>query len=157
MSLNETPVNQIRALVEPILADRRMELVELTARPQGGQLHIRLLVDHIGGVTIQQCAQANQLIALALKASNVIETGYTLEVSSPGVDRPLVSQRDFERAIGEELRVNRAAPDGRMQELQGVLLAVRPEAIVLKTASRNLTLSFAEIRMAKKARRWSGR
>jgi len=157
MSLNETPVNRIRALVEPILADRRMELVELTSRPQGRQLHIRLLVDRVGGVTIQQCAQANQLIAQALEAANVIETSYTLEVSSPGVDRPLVSQRDFARALGEEVRVNRTAPDGRMQELQGMLLAVRPEAIVLKTASGNLTLPFAEIRMAKKALRWGGR
>ena len=144
----------IQALVEPILAERAMELVELTCRPQGGMLHIRLLVDQVGGVTIRACAQANHVISQALEAANLIVGSYAVEVSSPGLDRPLVNRRDFERAIGEDLRVDIRIEDGRSRELQGMLLAVQPEAIVLKTSSGNVTLPLAEIRAAKKAVRW---
>lgn len=144
----------IQALVEPVLAEKGMELVELTCRPQGGQLHIRLLVDRVGGVTIQQCATANQRIGQALDAVNLIEGSYTIEVSSPGLDRPLVTPRDFERAVGEELRMDCATADGRTQALAGMLLAVQPEAIVLKTTSGNVTVPLTKIRSAKKALKW---
>ncbi len=150
----ETRIEQIRALVEPVLAERGLELVELTCRPQGGQLYIRLLVDQVGGVTIQECARANQQISQALEAANCIEGGYTVEVSSPGLDRPLVSKRDFERAIGEQLRVHVQSEDGRIRESQGMLLAVQPEAIVLKLSAANVTVPFARIRTAKKALKW---
>jgi len=144
----------IRTIVEPLLADRALELVELRCQPQGGQLHIRLLVDCVGGVTIQQCAKVNQLIGQALEGSHVIEGSYTVEVSSPGLDRPLVTPRDFERAVGEDLKVHMGEADGRTRELAGMLLAVQPKAIVLKTTSGNITLPLAEIRSAKKAVRW---
>lgn len=145
---------QIQALVEPILAERGLELVELTCRPQGGQLHIRLLVDQVGGVTLQDCAKANQQIGQALETASLLEGSYTVEVSSPGLDRPLMSKRDFERAIGEQLRVHVQADDGRIRESQGMLLAVQPEAIVLKLSSGNVTVPLAQIRTAKKALKW---
>ena len=144
----------IQALVEPILAERHMELVELTCHPHGGQLHVRLLVDQVGGMTIQRCAQVNQRIGEALEAARLIEGSYTVEVSSPGLDRPLVSKRDFERAIGEDLRLEVQAEDGRGTEMRGMLLAVQPEAIVLNTPAGNITVSLAQIRMAKKMVRW---
>ncbi len=131
-----------------------MELVELTCRPQGGQLYVRLLVDRAGGVTIQQCAQVNQRLGEALEAGQVVEGGYTIEVSSPGLDRPLVTPRDFERAVGEDLRLDMATPEGRTKELTGMLLAVQPDAVVIKTADGNMTVLLSLIRTAKKALRW---
>src|SRR3989338_3517045 len=106
----------IQALIEPILADHEIELVELMCRLQGRQLLLRLLVDKVGGVTIQQCARMNQLIGEALDAATLIEESYLIEVSSPGLDRPLVTQRDFERALGEELHVDFRLEDGRIRE-----------------------------------------
>ena len=153
--MDDARVAQLQALIEPILTEREMELVELTCRPQGGQLHLRLLVDRVGGVTIQQCAQVNQLIGRALETSNLIEGSYTIEVSSPGLDRPLVTPRDFERALGEDLRLELDRGDGRFQELPGMLLAVQPAAIVLKTLAGNVTVPFTQIRSAKKSLRWS--
>ena len=141
----------IQALIEPIFAEREMEIVELTCRPQGRQLLLRVLVDKVGGVTIQQCARVNRLIGEALETANLIEESYLIEVSSPGLDRPLVTKRDFERALGEELHVGFSLEDGRVRELQGMLLAVQPDALVLKTPSGNITVSLAQIRTAKKA------
>ena len=150
----QTLLTGIQALVEPILAEREMELVELACRPQGRQQVVRLLVDKVGGVTIQQCAAVNQRISNALEASNLIEGSYTVEVSSPGLDRPLTTKRDFERALGEDLQVGVADAEGRMREVSGMLLAVQHEALVLKTPQGNVTVPFAHVRNAKKAIRW---
>ena len=152
--MHEPLVTQLQTLVEPILADHGMELVELTCHPQGRQQVVRLLVDKVGGVTIQQCARVNQSISRALESANLIEASYTIEVSSPGLDRPLASKRDFERAIGEDVVVDFSIGEGRSKELRGMLLAVQHEAVVLKTPSGNMTVPFVEIRAAKKALRW---
>ena len=152
--MDQTLAAQVHALVGPILAEQRMELVELTCRPQGGQQLVRLLVDKIGGVTIRQCARVNQAVGQALEAANLIGASYMVEVSSPGLDRPLASKRDFERAIGEDVVVELSVGEGRTKQLQGMLLAVRHEAIVLKMPAGNMTAPFAEIRAAKKAIQW---
>ena len=152
--MDEPLVAQLQTLVEPILAEREMELVELTCRPQGRQQLVRLLVDKVGGVTIQQCARINQWVGQALESANLIKESYMIEVSSPGLDRPLANKRDFERAIGEDVVVDLSIGDGRSKELRGMLLAVQHEAIVLKTMAGNVTAPFAEIRAAKKAVRW---
>ena len=145
---------EIRALVEPIVEEAGLELVELTCRPLGSQLLVRVLVDRAGGVTLQQCSTVNRRIGEAFDAANLIEERYTIEVSSPGLDRPLVSKRDFERAVGEDVRLELNVDEGRHRELQGVLLAVQPEAIVVKTLSGNVTIPMAQVRTAKKALRW---
>ena len=152
--MEPTQGTAIRALAEPMLAERHAELVELAFHPQGrGQL-IRFLVDRVGGITLQQCAQLNQAIAQALEAANLIEGPYTIEVSSPGLDRPLVTKRDFERALGERLRLQLTLEAQRTKDLEGVLLAVQEQAIVLNTVSGNVTIPLADIRTAKKAMRW---
>lgn len=147
-------VGKIQALIEPVLTERRMELVELTCRPQGGQQHVCVLVDKVGSVTIQECAQVNQQIQQALEAANLIEGSYIVEVSSPGLDRPLITKRDFERAIGEQVRVEMRVDEVRTKEVQGMVLAVQPEAVVLTTPSGNVTVPLGAIRLAKKALRW---
>ena len=152
--MDEPRLAEIQVLVEPILADRQMELVELSTRPQAGQQLIRLLVDKVGGVTVEQCAQVNRRIGEALEAANCIAGSYMVEVSSPGLDRPLVSKRDFERALGEDVVVTAVADEGRTKELRGMLLAVRHEAIVLKMGGGNVTVPLAGVRAAKKALRW---
>ena len=152
--VSDTVPEKIREVVEPILAARELELVELTSRPQGRQQLIRLLVDKVGGVTIRECAKVNQLIGAALEQANLIEASYVLEVSSPGLDRPLVNRRDFERALGEDLVIELVVEDGRTKTLDGMLLAVQPEAIVLKAVAGNVTVPLAQVRTAKKSVRW---
>lgn len=146
----------IQALVEPILSEHELELVELACRPQGRHVLVRLLVDRVGGVAIQHCARVNRLIGEALERANLIEGSYTVEVSSPGLDRPLATRRDFERAIGDELRleVSEGESPASASVFTGMLLAVQPEAIVLKTTSGNITVPLSQIRLAKKALRW---
>lgn len=147
----------IQAVVEPVLAEQSAELVELSFGRQGRQLVVRLLVDKVGGVTIHDCSRLNQLVGQALETSSLLNESYLLEVSSPGLDRPLTSKRDFERAIGEELDVHlrepQPPPPGATSgawELHGMLLAVQHEAIVVTTPGGNVTVPLAQVRSASK-------
>src|SRR3989338_7025429 len=115
----------IEQIIKPIVSESRIELVELTCRAHAGKLLIRLLVDKPGGVTIAQCARVNQRVSQALDEANLISESYTVEVSSPGLDRPLVSKRDFERALGEMICLELASEDGRFRDMDGVVLAVQ--------------------------------
>jgi len=157
--MNDPRIAAIQELAEPILAEQSVELVELTCRPYNHQLHIKLLVDAVGGVTIQQCARVNQRIGLALDEAKIMEEGYTIEVSSPGLDRPMATLRDYERAVGEQVQLNveqsaEGSMNKKMETVKGMLLAVQPEAVVIKTSSGNLTVPLAQIRLAKKALPW---
>ncbi len=144
----------IRAIAQPILDAAATELVELVSYQQGRQIMIRLLVDKVGGVTIQDCARLNQRIGDALEASASLTESYTLEVSSPGLDRPLASKRDFERALGESIQVDLTAPLNGAHQFEGTVLAVQPEAVVVTTRWGNTTIPFASIRRAIKAIHW---
>ena len=152
--MDDVQLAGLQALIEPILSEGGMELVELTSHPHGRQHVLRLLVDNVGGMTIQQCAKVNRLISQALDAAQLMEGSYVLEVSSPGLDRPLMTKRDFERALGETLRLELKLEDGRSKELQGILLAVQQEAVVLQMSAGNVTVSFTDIRSARKWVRW---
>lgn len=147
----ETYRDAIRGLAEPILEAGSAELVELTLHRHSRQLLVRLLVDKVGGVTIQDCARFNQLIGQALDGAGLIDGSYTLEVSSPGLDRPLVSKRDFERAIGDEVELEVAEAVRGSKQLTGTLLAVQQEAVVVTTGSGNVTVPMDRIQRARKA------
>src|SRR5687767_14065925 len=85
----------IRSIAEPILAQESIELVDLIYNRHGRFTTVRLLVDKVGGITIQECTHLNRVVGTALDEANVITESYTLEVSSPGLDRPLSTKRDF--------------------------------------------------------------
>ena len=90
--MDETSLSHIRALLEPVLTERGMELVELAVRPQGGQQLVRCLVDKVGGVTIQQCAEANRRIGEALEGSTLMAGSYTVETVTKQLDSLAPSQ-----------------------------------------------------------------
>lgn len=152
--MDDAQLQTIRQVAEPILSEAEAEVVELSWHRQGRQIVIRLLVDKVGGVTIQDCARLNQRIGAALDTEGGGDEPYTLEVSSPGLDRPLTTKRDFERALGEPIQVDCADSIRGAQRLSGTLLAVQPDAMVLTTDAGNVTIAFADIRRAVKAIAW---
>lgn len=152
--MDEARLQMIRQVTAPIFEATSTELVELTAHQRGGDFLLRFLVDRVGGVTVQDCANLNQRIGQLLDSAGTLADGCTLEVSSPGLDRPLASKRDFERALGEEIEVELAEPVREARQLKGRLLSVQDEAVVLITRFGNLAIPFRQIRRALKAVRW---
>jgi ribosome maturation factor RimP len=152
--MDDQHLGAIRQLVEPLLAERQTELVELGLYPQSGGWLLRVLVDRPGGINLADCAAFNQALGQAVDAAGLIESHYTVEVSSPGLDRPLTTRRDFERAIGKEVVVQLHTPDGRYQERRGMVQGAGHEALVLKTPAGMLTLAWAEVKLGKQQLRW---
>ena len=137
---------RVRELTEPLLASRGMELVELTCRPQGGGLALKFLVDTARGIAVGELSSLNRAIGAVLDEQNAVPEQYTLEVSSPGLDRPLRSGRDFERVIGRRVQVLTSAPVNARQEHHGDVLGASDELVTLKADSgEKLQIPLAQI------------
>lgn len=91
---------QVTALVQPILDSLGLELVELEFKKAGRSFVLRLFIDKTGGVTMDDCADVSRELSLLLDVEDCIQNRYTLEVSSPGLDRPLKKESDFIRFQG---------------------------------------------------------
>ena len=128
-------LNRVQELIQPLLVSRGVELVELSAHPAGGRLILRCLVDTARGITLDELSGLNRSIGAVLDEHDVIPDRYLLEVSSPGLDRPLKTGTDFERVIGRRVRVMTSVPIVARQEHQGEVLGANEEAVVLRLDS----------------------
>jgi len=107
--------------LEPALAAMGFELIEVEFGQHGSRELLRLFIDKPEGVTIDDCALASRQMSAVLDLSDFIDSKYTLEVSSPGIDRPIRKPEDFERYAGERVKVSTfAAVDGR-RKFKGIL------------------------------------
>jgi ribosome maturation factor RimP len=133
----------VRALATPLAADVGLVVEDVSVTPAGRRRVLRVTVDlppdRIGGVPMDRVAEASKAISAALDASNVMGgSPYVLEVSSPGIDRPLTERRHWSRARGRLVTVSRAAGD----DVTGRLLTVDDAGIELD----NGRLTWADVR-----------
>src|SRR5206468_11277039 len=119
--------DQIEEVVMPVLRDHGLELVDIEWRPLRPRGILRLFVDKTGGVGIGDCERLSREIGDLLDAEGVMDQAYDLEVSSPGLDRVLRKDREFEWALGKPVRCWLAGG----QEHSARLMAVAPERLVL--------------------------
>lgn len=134
MTLAAELLERLRPALERIVDFAGMELVHVEAHPESGGLVLRLYIDREGGVTLDDCATVSRQISAQLDLEDPIPGHYTLEVSSPGLDRPLVKDRDFERFAGNPVRIETAAPlqgrrhfRGRLGRLEGGMVRLALE------------------------------
>ncbi len=106
MSMMQRPlVDELLDFVVPILEDAGYELVDLEFKQEGPEWFLRIFIDKDGGVNLDDCASISREVSAILEVENVIDQAYRLEVSSPGMDRPLKKPEDFERFSGERVKV----------------------------------------------------
>lgn len=129
--MSELVVEQVEKHVIPILDSMDMELVDLQFRREGHGWVLRLFIDIEGGVTLDHCADVSREVGQCLEVEDVIDHAYHLEVSSPGVERPLKSLSDFERFAGKKARVKlHEAIDG-VKTFEGIIDPVEDELVSL--------------------------
>ena len=117
----------------PLIEEENLELVALGFSPGGPRSLLRIYVDRPAGVTIDNCAKLSRKIADFLDMEDLIPYRYNLEVSSPGLDRPLIKKEDFIRKIGEKIKVFLKEPvDGKL-ELVGEIKKIQEETLYLST------------------------
>lgn len=119
-------------LVEPLLVREGYELVEVEIIGAGPGTIVRLYIDKPGGVTLDDCALVSEAVDPMLDVEDPIETAYTLEVSSPGLDRPLRKPEDFVRFTGRKVKVKTYGPipqAGNRKVFVGILGGLVEEAV----------------------------
>ncbi len=97
--------DQIEKLVQPILDDNGYELVDLEYQREQRGWVLRFFLDKDGGINLDDCAAASREISSLIDVENIISTAYNLEVSSPGIERPLKKANDFERFSGKLAKI----------------------------------------------------
>jgi ribosome maturation factor RimP len=102
--------SQVRALVRPIIDSMCLELVDVEFKRTGREAVLRLFIDREGGVTLDDCADVSRELSTLLDVEDIIPCEYNLEVSSPGLDRPLKSEADYERFSGRLIKVRTYEP-----------------------------------------------
>lgn len=158
--MNAETNTDIEQIVEPVCRAHGVELVQVARVTERGGAVLRVLIDREGsevspgrGVTLKDCQAVSRDLNTALDVHDPIGGKYRLEVSSPGVDRPLVKLRDFERFAGRDVKIKLrfARPDGRggkQKSFSGKLLGVDGEVVRLESKGDELQLPFTEIARA---------
>jgi ribosome maturation factor RimP len=140
---------RVFALAEPLCANLNAELVAVEWQKSGRDWTLRLFIDTEGGVGHELCAEVSRAVGDALDALDFIEPSYNLEVSSPGLERPLLKPADFQRFAGEPVAVKLfAAQDGK-KEFFGTLEGYTPEGVVVIEERTEKRLVFAPAEIAK--------
>lgn len=114
-----TVIDRVNALLQPILVEMGLELTDLEYVREGRDSTLRVFIDKEGGVTLDDCAALSRELGTVLEVEDVIQAAYRLEVSSPGLDRPLKTQKDYERFVGSLVKIKtyeKLDPDQRGHE-----------------------------------------
>lgn len=143
-------IDEIRQLVDPFLKAEGIELVESVCRKERGSMALRLLVDKEGGINLGECSALNRKISQALDESIFIDEPYTLEVSSPGLTRPLQSSSDFKRAMGKRVKVVLSGKIEGREVWIGDVAEVNHKNVAIKTGDKKIEIPLDKIVMAKK-------
>jgi len=142
-------LQRIQEAIEPVLERVSVELVDIRLLAQKGRRVLRVYIDKPGGVDLHDCATISREVSVRLDVDDIIPGRYTLEVSSPGLDRPLQTASDFQRNTGRTLKVTARGPDGVQRQWKGELLSCEAEGIILQVKGEKMSISFGDIQSAK--------
>ena len=143
-----TKVETISALLKPEVEALGYELWGVVYLPQGKHALLRVYIENEKGVSVDDCEKVSRQISAVLDVENVIASQYSLEVSSPGLDRTLFSVSQYARVIGKILAVRLHVPINNRRKFQGELRAVEGETICLNVEGVEMKLPFQHIEHA---------
>ncbi len=135
-------VEKIRTIVSNILQDNKIELIDITYRREGRGNVLRIFADTANGITVAECARINEIVGEALDKDDIIGERYLLEVSSPGLDRPLKTKADLVRQKGKKVRVHTYVPVENRKEFIGTLEEVDGENVFI-VVEKGIKISIA--------------
>ena len=141
---------EVERLIAPTLADMGYDIVRvMLSGDRRARLQIMIERDDLSAITVDDCAAASRAAAALLDVEDLIAEAYSLEVSSPGMDRPLTRLADFARFAGREARIELRQPLAGRRRFSGRLLGVEGEDVLLDRAGERFSLPFADLSKAK--------
>lgn len=150
-------VETVTELVTPILDERHFELVDTEFVKEGKSWYLRIYIDKPGGINIEECALVSDLLGEKLDDCDPdpIPQAYFLEVSSPGAERPLKKERDYERALNSYIHVSLYQPLEGNKVYEGTMVDLKPDELTLeymdKTRQKTIVIPRKQIAQARLA------
>lgn len=123
---------KVEAYLEPVMKEHNFELVDVEYVKEAGNWYLRAYIDKEGGIGVDDCADISRLLGAWLDEKDLIEDSYILEVSSPGLGRPLKKDKDFARETGKEVEVRLYRAVDRQKEFTGLLTAYDADTITIE-------------------------
>ena len=143
--------DRLIALFEPVLAERGYELIEIEFVPGAGGGTLRIYIDSPEGIDVDDCGDVSHMVSELLDADDPFPGAYSLEVSSPGLDRVLRTRAHFERFAGERVRLEMMQPVEGRKRFSGRLLGVGASDITLELENGRISLPIDDIHRARLA------
>jgi len=132
MTKREQYEQKAEALIMPMIEEHHFELVDVEYVKEAGNWYLRAYIDKPGGITVDDCELISRAFSDLLDEKDFIDEAYILEVSSPGLGRPLKKDKDFKRSLGEEVEVRLYRPLNRQKEFTGILKAWDENTVTLE-------------------------
>ena len=136
----------------PLMKENNFELVDVEYVKEAGNWYLRAYIDKEGGITVDDCEVVSRRLGDWLDEKDFIEDSYILEVSSPGLGRPLKKDKDFERSIGKDVDIRLYKPLNKQKEFTGTLKAYNKETVTItQEDGTELVLNRPEIALIRLA------
>ena len=132
MSVREQYEQKAEAMAQPIIDQFGFELVDVEYVKEAGNWYLRFYIDKEGGITVDDCEAVSRRLSDLMDEKDFIEEAYILEVSSPGLGRPLKKDKDLERSLGESVDVKLFRAMDRQKEFTGILKAWDKDTVTLE-------------------------
>ncbi len=143
-------IQQVHELLQPIATRLGLEVVDVQLAGDGRHTVLRMLMDRPeGGITLDECAEVNEALSRQLDLYDLFVQRYTLEVSSPGLDRPLRTDQDYRRFAGRRAELTTFAPVDGQRKFRGILLGVLGDAVAVQIDGRQVQVPKAQIAQAR--------
>lgn len=139
----------VRRWTEEFLADKEQELVDVEFVKEGSSFILRVFIDKEEGVTLEDCSFVSRYLSKKLDEEDPISVAYSLEVSSPGVERPLKKRGDFERFSGKKVWIKTYCAREGKKEFEGVLKGLQNDQVLLDVGGDVKTFSLEDIAKAR--------
>lgn len=145
----QTTQADLRKLLEPGVSALGFELVDVEVAGSHHSPTLRVYIDSPQGVNVDDCAKVSRQLSALLDVEDPLPGHYTLEVSSPGLDRPLVKPEDFKRFIGETIKLKMQQPVLGRRNFSGRLVEVAADHVVVEADKESFNLAFDDIERAR--------
>ncbi len=145
---------ELETLVRPVVEAAGLELVDVTFRRESGRRVLRVTVDREGGVDLDTLAETSGRLSRRLDLDPIDSGPYSLEVSSPGLERPLKRPEDFARRVGEKVKVRTVEPIHGARNHHGVIASVGADDVTIATETGERSLAFDQIASARTVFEW---
>lgn len=145
MSRREEYEQKAEKLLAPIVEANGFELVDVEYVKEVGEWYLRGYIDKPGGITVNDCEVVSRAFSDKLDEHDFIEDSYIMEISSPGLDRPLKKDKDFERNIGKMVELRTYRPIEKQKEFCGVLAAYDGNSVTIEEEGESRTFDKKEI------------